>query len=44
MLKGSKYENIKFVGAVVVLLKDDNTFVEYKVPTDIIHKVMDLNF
>lgn len=43
MLKGSKYENIKFLGGVVVLLKKDCNFVEYKVPKDITNKVFDLN-
>lgn len=43
MLKGSKYENIKFLGSVVVLLKENNTFVEYKVPTDITNTVFNTN-
>lgn len=42
MLKNSKYNNIKFLGAVVVLLKENSSFVEYKIPTDIINKVMSL--
>lgn len=42
MLKNSKYNNIKFLGAVVVLLKENSTFVEYKIPTDIINKVINL--
>lgn len=33
MLKNTKYSNIKLLGCVVVLLKDDATFTEYKVPT-----------
>ncbi len=43
MLKGTKYENIKFLGSVVVLLKEDSTFLEYKVPSDAINKVMSLD-
>jgi hypothetical protein len=35
MLKGTKYENIKLLGCVIVLLKEDGTFVEYKVPNQI---------
>jgi len=35
MLKGSKYENMKVFGGVVVLLKEDGTFQEYKIPKDI---------
>jgi hypothetical protein len=33
MLENSKYKNISLLGCVVVLLKNDETFVEYKVPT-----------
>ena len=43
MLKGSKHENINFVGGVVVLLKDDSEFVEYKIPKEVISTVMDMN-
>jgi hypothetical protein len=32
MLQGTKYESIKMLGCVIVLLKDDGTFQEYKVP------------
>jgi hypothetical protein len=43
MLQGSKYENLKLLGCVIVHLKDDGTFVEYKVPTDVINKVLTMN-
>lgn len=43
MLKGTKYEDLKLLGCVVVLLKDDGSFQEYKVPPDAISKVMDLD-
>jgi hypothetical protein len=43
MLKGTEYENLKLLGCVIVLLKDDETFQEYKVPSDVINKVMDLD-
>ena len=43
MLKGSKYENMPLFGAVVVLLKKDATFEEYRVPADVIKKVIDMN-
>jgi len=33
MLKGSKYENLKLVACIVVLVKDDGTFQEYRVPS-----------
>ena len=32
MLKGTKYENIRLLGCIIVLLKEDETFEEYKVP------------
>jgi hypothetical protein len=32
MLKGTQFENKQFLGGVIVLLKEDGTFVEYKVP------------
>ena len=35
MLKDTKYNDLKLLGCVVVLLKDDGTFVEYKVPPQI---------
>jgi hypothetical protein len=43
MLKGTKYENLKLLGCVIILLKDDGTFIEYKVPPDVINKVMNLD-
>ena len=43
MLKGSKYENINFVGGVVVLLKDDSDYTEYKIPKEVINIVMTMN-
>jgi hypothetical protein len=32
MLSGTKYADLKLLGGVIVLLKDDGTYVEYKVP------------
>lgn len=43
MLKGTKYEDIKLLGCVVVLLKEDSTFVEYKVPSQINKTVLELD-
>jgi hypothetical protein len=43
MLVGSKYENIKFLGAIIVLLKDDGSFEEYKVPKNVINTIMNMN-
>lgn len=43
MLEGSKYENIKLLGCIVVHLKEDSEYQEYRVPTDIISTVLDMN-
>ena len=43
MLKGTKYEKIKFLGAVVVLLKEECEFEEFKVPKDVIQTVLNMN-
>jgi len=43
MLEGSKYEGLKLYGGIVVLLKDDGNFVEYRVPKDVINTIMDMD-
>lgn len=43
MLKGTKYDNLKLLGCVIVLLKEDGTFMEYKVPQKVNKIVMDLD-
>jgi hypothetical protein len=43
MLQGTKYENIKLLGGIIVLLKKDGNFVEYRVPKNIINKILELN-
>lgn len=43
MLKGTKYENLQLLGCVVVLLKEDGTFMEYKVPQNVNNLVMELD-
>jgi hypothetical protein len=42
MLKGSKHEKIGLFGAIIVLLKDDGTFEEFRIPTSVINQVMNL--
>jgi len=42
MLKGSKYEKIGLFGAIIVLLKDDGTFEEFRIPMSVINQVMNL--
>ena len=43
MLKGSIYENVKMLGGVIVLLKEDSTFVEYKVPPDMVKTILTMD-
>lgn len=43
MLEGSKYENIPLLGGVVVLLKKDGTFEEFRIPKEILDIVDKMN-
>lgn len=43
MLKGTKYENIRLLGCIIVLLKDDETFEEFKVPQYVNDIVLNMN-
>ncbi len=43
MLKGTKFEDTKLLGNVVVLLKDDGTFVEYKVPPQMNNAILTMD-
>jgi len=39
MLSGTEYENKKLLGSIVVLVKEDGSFEEFKVPMDVIQKI-----
>ena len=43
MLKGTKYENIKLLGCIVVLLKESSDYVEYRVPKEVIDTVLNMD-
>jgi hypothetical protein len=43
MLEGTKYENIKLYGCIIVLLTDDKDFVEYRVPKDVMSKILEMD-
>jgi hypothetical protein len=43
MLEGTKYENLKIYGCIVVLLLENGNFVEYRVPTDITTTILNMN-
>jgi hypothetical protein len=43
MLKGTKYENMKVLGGIIVLLKDDSDYQEYRIPKDVINTTLELD-
>jgi hypothetical protein len=43
MLKGSKYENIKIYGCIVVHLSDEGEFEEFRVPKEVQQTILDMN-
>jgi hypothetical protein len=43
MLQGSKYADLKLLGSVIVLLKEDSTYVEYKVPQYVSDTILTMN-
>ena len=43
MLKGSKYEDIKIFGCIIVLLKENSNFEEFRVPKDVIDTVFSMD-
>jgi len=43
MLKGSKYENMKILGCIIVHLREDTQFEEFRVPKSVIDIVMNMN-
>lgn len=43
MLEGTKYEKLKLYGCIIVHLTDDGNFQEFRVPNDVISKVLDID-
>ena len=43
MLEGTKYENLKLMGCIVVLVKDNSDFEEFRVPKHVIQTIMDMD-
>lgn len=43
MLVGTEYEKIEIMGGLIVLLKEDGTFQEYRVPKDINDKILTMD-
>ena len=43
MLEGTKYENIKLMGCIVVLLTEEREFVEYRVGKKTINTILEMD-
>lgn len=43
MLEGTKYQDIKLLGCIVVLLKENGEYEEFRVPKEVINSVLDMN-
>jgi hypothetical protein len=43
MLKGTKYSDIKLFGCIIVLLKENSDFEEFRVPKDVIETVFSMD-
>jgi len=43
MLQGSKYENIKILGCIIVRLTDDREFIEYRVSKKTINTILEMD-
>jgi hypothetical protein len=43
MLEGSKYENIKLLGCIIVRLTEDREYVEYRVDKQTMDLILDMD-
>jgi len=43
MLEGTEYENIPLAGCIIVLLKDDGTFEEFRIPKDVTTTILNMD-
>jgi hypothetical protein len=43
MLKGTKYEDIKIFGCIIVLLKENSEFEEFRVPKEVLDTILSMN-
>ena len=43
MLEGSKYEDIKIYGGIIVLLKETSNYEEFRIPKELIDKVLSMD-
>jgi hypothetical protein len=43
MLQGTKYENIKVYGCIIVLIKDDGTFEEFRISKEVQNTIFEMD-
>ena len=43
MLKGSKYEDVKLYGGIIVHLSDDGKFEEFRVPKEVNNTILNMD-
>jgi ATP-dependent exoDNAse (exonuclease V) beta subunit len=43
MLQGTKFDNIKLMGGVIVLLKENGTFEEFRIPQEINNTILTMD-
>jgi hypothetical protein len=43
MLEGTKYENIKILGCIIVRLTDEREFIEYRVERKTINTILEMD-
>jgi hypothetical protein len=43
MLKGTKYENVKLYGCIIVLVKETGEYEEFRVPKEVITTILDMD-
>ena len=43
MLKGTKYENLKLYGCIIVLVKETGEYEEFRVPKEVTNTIMDMD-
>jgi hypothetical protein len=43
MLEGTKYGDLKLLGCIIVLLKEDSKFEEFRVPKDVTSIILNMN-
>jgi len=43
MLEDTKYGNMNLLGCIVVLLKDNSEYEEFRVPKEVINKILEMD-